>query len=50
MSSIDETVDPRTVIAAVIEAAEEVANVEAAVDLKEAGLSQRDALLTITHQ
>ena len=26
MSSIDETVDPRTVIAAVIEAAEEVAN------------------------
>ena len=46
MSSSDDAAHPETTIASVIDTAEEIA-LEAPVDLKEAGLSQRDALLEL---
>ena len=50
MSSIDDAVEPRDVIASVIDTAQEVAAVDAPIDLKEAGLSQRDALLKLSDE
>jgi putative DNA primase/helicase len=50
MSNIDDAVHSRNAIADIIDTAEEVAAVEAVIDLKAAGLSQRDALLMLSDE
>ena len=50
MSSVDDAVEPRDVIASQIDTAQEVAAVDAPIDLKESGLSQRDALLKLSDE